>query len=151
LEVALELGKRVYMSGTLPNLRKCIGVPFANGGRDFDGADCWGMVMLTFGEFGIKLPDYKISCFDTDEINNQVDLERVEWLPLTKPEVPCLIVMRIDKDVPEACNHLGVFIGNGRFIHTLKKQNSIQERINHPYFSKKIEGFYRFVGKNDNF
>ena len=127
-----------------PDLRGLIGIPFKNGGRDRSGADCWGLVMITFQEFGVTVPDFKISCFDTDVINSQVDIERQDWRPVRIPEVPCLVVMRIDPNLPMACNHLGVYVGSGRFIHTLKKQNSVMERINHPYYQRKIEGFYVF-------
>jgi cell wall-associated NlpC family hydrolase len=128
------------------NLRHLIGVPFADGGRTERGADCWGMVLLTFKEFGIELPDYKIHCFDTMAIGGQIDQERPQWIRIETPETPCLIVMCLDPNLPGVCNHLGVYVGLGMFLHTLGKRNSVLERLEHPYFSRKIEGFYRYAG-----
>jgi len=133
----------------LASFRKFIGVPFVDGGRDFKGADCLGIVMLVFREFGIELPDYKIGCFDTNQIDEKVNTERLSksWKRLKEPEAPCIVVMRIDPDVPELCNHLGVYIGDNEFIHTLNKTQSVRTRLDHLYFSRKIEGFYEYVGQ----
>lgn len=134
------------MSTQVNELKPYIGIPFENGGRTIQGADCWGLVMLVFEHFGVQLPDYQINCFATDDINGQIDQARNEWRPIRRPEAPCLVVMRIDPDVPQACNHLGVYVGNGFMIHTLIRQDSHLERMDHPYFKRKIEGFYRYAG-----
>lgn len=127
-------------------LRKLIGIPFINGGRDYAGADCWGLVMLAYKElFGIVLPDYTISCFATEDIDHQVSRDRGKWTHIEEPEAPSAVVMRIDYRMPMMCNHIGVYVGEGRMLHTLKKQNSVLQRIDHPYFSRRIEGYYAFA------
>jgi len=130
----------------MQRLRPFIGIPFVNGGRSIArGADCWGLAMLAYrGLWGIELPDYRVSCFATADINDTVDSQRAQWRRTAQPEVPCLVVMRIDPNIPEACNHLGVYVGNGFMLHTLAKQHSVLERIAHPYFTRKIEGFYAY-------
>jgi cell wall-associated NlpC family hydrolase len=42
--------------------------------------------------------------------------------------------------------HVGVYIGNGRVIHTLKKRESHLIRIDDSYWSLKIVKYYRWMG-----
>jgi len=130
------------------NLDDLIGIPFLNGGRDLNGSDCWGVVMLVFERFGVFVPDFAISCFDSLKINQKIDEQRRCWKLLDEPEVPCLVVLRTSTKNPRVCNHTGVYVGENLFLHTFKKRNSCKEHINHPIWKKKIEGFYRYVGNN---
>lgn len=129
------------------NLRQFIGVPFLNGGRTLAGADCWGLVRLIFAEYGVTVPDYKVDCFASADIGATVDREtRLTWDRITAPVAPCLITMCLDIDVPTMCNHLGVYVGDGYMIHTLNKIMSYKEKIDHPHYKRKIEGFYVYLG-----
>ena len=54
----------------LRNLKKYIGVPFLDGGRDPSvGLDCWGLFLLVEKEFGISVPDFTIPCDDAESIS----------------------------------------------------------------------------------
>ncbi|MFZ3044711.1 MAG: NlpC/P60 family protein [Desulfatirhabdiaceae bacterium] len=128
------------------NHSRFLKIPFKDGGRDFFGADCWGIVMLVYREFGIDLPDFKIACGESLKINFAVSEQRLAWCRLTKPSAPCVVVMRMSDRYAQACNHVGVYIGGEKFIHTLKKQGPSLVSVNHPYFEQKIEGFYEFSG-----
>ncbi len=132
------------------NLDDLIGIPFVDGGRDLSGADCWGVVMLTFAKYGISIPDFSISCFDSLKINQKIDEQRKHWKRLEKPEVPCLIVFRTDSKNPRVCCHCGVFIRSDYFLHTFKKRNACIEPINHILWKNKIEGFYKYVGDSNS-
>lgn len=40
-------------------MRRAIGVPFLEHGRDFDGWDCWGLIVLAYREvLGVTVPDF---------------------------------------------------------------------------------------------
>jgi len=123
---------------------KFILVPFKPGGRDFSGADCWGLAMLVYKDFGIDLPDFRIACEESLKIDFAVSEQRKTWARLAEPVAPCVVVIRMSNKYPRVCNHLGVYVGAGKFVHTLKKQGSSVVRIDHPYFSQKIEGYYEF-------
>lgn len=130
-------------------LEKFIGVPFVDGGRELRGCDCWGLVMLVFAEYGVSLPDYRISCFQSAAIHAQIERARVEWRRLPEPAEPSLVVFKSTN--PKArqgmTDHLGVYVGGGMMLHTLIKQQAHLDRISHPFWARKIEGFYEYVGR----
>jgi len=134
------------LEGVVFMIDDLIGIPFVNGGRTRSGCDCWGLTVLVFKEFGIDLPDYRISCFASDLIDGQISKERCQWKRINKPEPPCLVTLRIDPEAPGLVTHLGVCVGENKFMHTMIKRNSVIERMDHPYFKNRIEGFYAYAG-----
>ena len=117
-------------------------VPFKDGGRDMDGLDCYGLAIEVFKRYGISLPDYKISCMDFVGIDSEITNQKQYWIKCdpTNLPVPCIVVMRIGKGA--LCNHCGVYIGNGRFIHTLLRTGVHISRLDHPMWRNKIDSYY---------
>ncbi|HWR42778.1 C40 family peptidase [Sporomusa sp.] len=117
-----------------------IGLPFIDGGRDpAVGLDCWGLSAEVFRRYGINLPDYKISCEDASRIHSEVKDQQACWRRCEKEiPVPALVVIRFTV----YCDHTGVYIGQGRFIHTRKSIGVNIDRIDSPAWAKRIEGFY---------
>ena len=61
--------------------------------------------------------------------------------------IPCRgmpITMRNDPSLPDTEQHLGVYLGAGRFIHSVEKVGSMIVRIDHPIWKNRIAGFYRW-------
>ena len=113
-----------------------IGIPFINHGRDRNvGFDCYGLVMEVYRRFGIELPEFTADWDDEDKINRIV-----QRLP-----VPCLVALRMGTP-PGIVNHTGVYLGNGKFIHTRAKIGVCISRIDSPAWRGVIEGFYEYVG-----
>ena len=127
-----------------------IGIPFVNGGRDFTGCDCWGLVCLAYRHlFGTELEDYQISCFDTLRIKGQIEKEVKSaeiWKEINIPEIPCLVVMSTNPNFPRFCNHLGLYVEDQKFLHTFKKKDSVLERFDHPFFKRKIQMYLKYIG-----
>lgn len=123
------------------HLEDLLGKPFINGGRGPNGYDCWGLVCEVFRRYGIGLPDYRISCRDIEEIDRQVAMDKPKWRRCdpTNPPVPSLLVIRQRGNFS---NHTGVYLGAGRFMHTLKKTGVIIDQTESPLWKGKIEGFY---------
>lgn len=118
-----------------------IGVPFVDGGRSTAGFDCYGLAVEVFKRFGIPLPDYRIGCEDTTAIDGEIAKQRVRWIrqdPANLP-VPCLVVIRFNTLF---CNHTGVYIGNGKFIHTRQRIGVNVDDIDSLVWKRRIEGFY---------
>lgn len=129
-------------------LTKLIGIPFINGGRNYDGCDCWGLVKLASKElYGVDLPDYMISCFDSANISKTCakDLKE-QWSRVKTPIKGAIAIMGTDPDAPNLMNHIGLVIGQNKMLHTLKKQYSHIERLNHPFYKNRIKGFWKYNG-----
>lgn len=122
------------------NLDDLIGLPFVDGGRDpAVGLDCWGLSTEVFRRYGIELPDYKISCEDASRIDSKVNEQRLFWHRCEgEIPIPALVVIRFTV----FCDHTGVYIGNGKFIHTRKEVGVNIDRVDSPAWSKRIDGFY---------
>lgn len=134
------------------DLKKFIGCPFKNGGRgEIDVItrkpfyDCYGLFRAIYREYGIELPDYKISCFATEEIRNRYEKECGKWQRIEQPESPCAVALATSPRRPGMVCHFGVYIGNGKFIHTLQKTNSIISTVYDEYWKKKIRGYHKWI------
>jgi cell wall-associated NlpC family hydrolase len=122
-------------------LADLIGKPFADGGRGPDTYDCWGLACEVFRRYGIILPDYQISCHAKEAIDRQVLAELPRWRRCdpVQPPAPSLLVL---KQHTRFCNHTGVYLGAGRFLHTLEKTGAVIERTDHAFWKRKIVGYY---------
>ena len=129
-------------------MRDLIGIPFADRGRDRNGADCWGLARMAMQRFGHDVPDFNVSCFDTPSIHAIYDGQKATWAwqRVETPEPGDLAAMNLDALAPEMIQHVGVCIGNGRVLHTMKKRESHLVRIDDPYWSRKIQHWYRWAG-----
>lgn len=124
-------------------LNDLIGVPFLDGGRDpAIGLDCYGLVKEVFKRQGINLPEFHICCEDFTNIDKEIGKQRELWIRCDdkNPPIPSLVVMRFNQAV--FCNHTGVYIGNGMFIHTRQKIGVNIEAVDSIIWKRKIEGYY---------
>ena len=133
------------MTGVAPWAKEYVGIPFASGGRDKAGADCYGLVRLVRTEqFGDTLP---LLSGDYADAGNFAETEA-----LIRARRPLLAGRRVE--TPEAGDvcvikfhglpvHLGVCAGAGRLLHTLKGTGSVLQRISDPCLTGRIEGWYR--------
>ncbi|HSW39595.1 MAG TPA: NlpC/P60 family protein, partial [Acidobacteriota bacterium] len=119
-----------------------IGVPFVDDGRDLSGLDCWGLVMLVLARMGKQIPDYRVRCDATDEISQLVDDARASaaWKPVAAPAPGDLVAIRADSRIPDAVQHFGVYLGEGRFIHVMQKHGVAIVRISDRFWNRRIEG-----------
>jgi hypothetical protein len=126
------------------NYNKYIGLPYASNGRDESGIDCWGLVRLFYKqEYNIDLPSYTEDyegAYDT-RILGMMDLYKHNWSQLSQPEVGSVIVFNILGEP----FHVGVYIGEGKFIHARDGMDTVVESVNSPKWSKRIEGYYKYV------
>lgn len=122
------------------NFVKYIGIPFVDGGRDLNGLDCWGLVKLIYKEqYNIDLPEYYISAMATVSITAEMRAEEHKWIKLEQPEAPCLVVINLTCG-PWA-DHVGVYLGVGKFIHCYKRSGVVIDRLSH--WQSRIIGYYK--------
>jgi len=126
-----------------------LGVQFVDGGRDpKTGLDCWGLVMVVMQRFGNRVPDFKISCFDSAAAFARFGCEEKSgnWRRFAGPAPGRLVVMAIDPWRPAFVQHYGVCLDKRHFIHILEKTKVIRSKLKHSYFSNKIAGYYEWIG-----
>lgn len=121
-------------------IKKYLGVPFKNKGRDLDGLDCYGLVKCIYKDFGFDL-------FDIDEDydakwtlrrkNYFLENYAREWVEVERPMFLDVVAM---KNFDGAMVHLGVCIGNGKFIHTSKAGTVV---CHLSVWKDKVQGYYR--------
>lgn len=120
-----------------------IGIPFVRGGRTAKGLDCYGLAMEVFRRNGVEIPEYDVDYTDEVKINKAINDGAVSerWKKIETPTVPCLLTIRFAQGF---VNHVGVYIGNGRFIHTRERVGVCIERTNSPAWRGLIEGYYEY-------
>lgn len=88
--------------------KKFIGVPYVWGGSSPQGFDCSGLVRYVYGRFGINLPHSSYADFDLGE--------RVSRWALKPGDLVFF----------SGVGHVGLYVGNGRFIHAPHSGTSVQ-------------------------
>jgi len=125
----------------MSNLNDLIGAPFVDGGTG-PGYDCWHLAMEVWRRMtGDELPDYQISCYQSGQIGAKIKSETVtKYVKVVKPPIPALVVFKFND--PVYANHIGVYLGNCRFIHAREKTGVCTDRLDHPYWHCAVQGFY---------
>lgn len=124
-----------------------IGVPFVDGGRGPDGYDCWGLVREVYNRLGVELQDYKMSCYDAAGFHERAEAERPRWMRHELKDAPVPAVVAIRLNSPNI-SHVGVYIGDGKFLHTREKTGVCIERMDSPVWRHRIEGIYTNDGND---
>ena len=125
------------------NYNKYIGLPYISNGRDENGIDCWGLVRLFYKqEYDIQLPSYTeeySGAYDT-RILEMMDQYKNNWSQVPTPEAGSVIVFNILGEP----FHVGIYIGEDKFIHARDGMDSVVESVNSPKWAKRIEGYYKY-------
>jgi cell wall-associated NlpC family hydrolase len=107
--------------------------------------NCWNLCREVYRRCGKILPkysDYIASISDRGKLIEKI--RHNDFVRLSKPEFLALVTFQLR---PKWITHIGVMIDNNRFIHVRKKAGVSTERIDIGQWAKKIEGFYRYIGK----
>lgn len=115
-----------------------IGVPFVDGGRDKSGMDCWGLAREMYRRQGIDIPDYHVSAVSAVSVASQMGVDVAYWQKLAQPALGCLVLIRLSPDV--WANHVGIYIGDGKFIHAYSATGVSIGRLRR--WRSRIVGFY---------
>lgn len=117
--------------------RRAIGVPFIPFGRDFDGWDCYGLLVVAWREIvGLELPDFVYDSVNNYRLLNSLFSERstTYW-------------QRVDRGKPMTCAaiyrrgliiHTGLVVPGRRILHVEQGIETCAE----PIGNFRIEGFY---------
>ena len=122
------------------NFSKYIGIPYKNLGRDFDGCDCFGLFHLIYStERGIILPDYTDLKYDKEWYKNGCSNHILDNINSAWEEVQsnyttydALIFFLNSK----LANHIGMYIGDNKFIHLYENSTSGINRLDKLWTAK---------------
>lgn len=100
---------------------KYIGLPYAEGGRDRKGLDCWGLLRLIYkDEKGVLLPDLPgITTEGPLAIAHQIAAQEKEgWQEVPSPQDCDAVAMSLKN----ALHHVGIWVDadGGKVIHSWK-------------------------------
>lgn len=116
--------------------------PFKLNGRGPDEYDCWGLCMEMGRRVGITLLD---DFTPTEgELQNKVIMKHAnkDFLKLAKPEPYCIVTFSIE---PPFVDHCGFVLEDCRhFIHIMRENNVVVNRLDNRRLCKRIEGFYQW-------
>ncbi len=109
--------------------KKFIGVPYRFGGENAkDGFDCSGLTMASYRLNGLKLPRNS----------------RMQWKagkPVDKKDAMEADLVFFDTMGKGRVTHVGMYIGNGKFIHAPKTGKTIRiESMSNSWFKKRYLG-----------
>jgi cell wall-associated NlpC family hydrolase len=128
-------------------LDKFVGVPYVPNGRDYDGADCWGILYLYYRDvLGLLVPTYSAEmdarAFRRKEIAPLMAEERGRiWERVDVPQPGDGVLIRAGGHE----SHVGVYLGGGRMLHSEGPHPSTIERVNDMRWRNRISGFYRLI------
>ena len=126
------------------NYDKYIGLPYKNNGRDAAGVDCWGLVYLFYkDELGIELPSYIDDYVGPNDpsVVSLVNSYKDQWTSTTTPNVGDVVLFNILGEP----THVGVYIGNNKFLHARDGKDVVIESLNNVKWTKRLEGIYEYT------
>ncbi|HEX3226140.1 MAG TPA: NlpC/P60 family protein [Gaiellaceae bacterium] len=105
-----------------------LGVPYVWGGASPGGFDCSGLVMYVYAQLGVSLPHYTVS----------------QWNATTP--IPTSALAPGDLVFFDGLSHVGIYIGNGQFIHAPHTGTVVQIGSLSGYWAAHLDGARRVPG-----
>lgn len=126
-----------------PWAEKYVGLPFVDGGRDFTGVDCWGLVKLILQtECGIEVPSYgDIGAAELLKVASMVsdETKKEPWHPVIIAQAFDVAVMHKRR----APVHVGVMVDQSHVLHVEVKTSAVLIDIKHPSVAFRSIEFFR--------
>lgn len=109
-----------------------VGIPYRWGGDTVvDGMDCSGFVRAVYNLCGVNIPRTSREQF---RVGDTVDRGQLQDGDLV-----------FFGSSPDAINHVGIYVGNGRFVHAPKRGDDIKvSSLDDSYFSQRFMGGRRY-------
>jgi cell wall-associated NlpC family hydrolase len=97
-------------------------------GQAYSRYNCWALVIEFYRLHGIVLDEYHdrdSTVPPKEEINSLIRANIKNFEKVTNPEYGDILLFRIEGIE----SHIGVYVGDGRFLHSLEKQGSAIGRL----------------------
>lgn len=120
-----------------------IGAPFTDGGRDKNGLDCLGLAILVRRRMGRPIADPGCRYDDIAAIEAVTGQERASWQRVSEPAPGDIVALVTDSRLPGVVQHIGIYLGDGRFVHTTARHGVAIAKVTDRLWAQRIEGYYR--------
>lgn len=122
-----------------------INIPYVNKGREFSGADCWGLVRLVYlHELGIELPDYgEVSADDLSKVHRKVEDVQEQWEAVAHNDIQAFDICVMRAPGKRIICHVGVVVDKNRILHVEKRTDSVIVPLNDPIIRERVSCFRR--------
>ena len=128
----------------MPNLEDLLSCQFADGGRGPDRWDCYGLCIEVFKRYGKDIPkDYFAPALNSLAVYRQFKKVVGDWELLTEPQTPCLVAFSV-LSKRRMVNHVGVYIGGGKFIHSCQGLNVTVSALSNINWRNSVIGYYKY-------
>lgn len=128
---------------------KYIGIPYEHLGRGWGGVDCYGLVILVYHEeYNIKLVPFEYDMAwqehpeEEDPINKYRGADVWKEVSLADIQEGDVLLFRVGSC--PVVNHIGLYIGQGYFLHTCADMPVVAARLDEVWKSK-LEQVVRHV------
>lgn len=114
-------------------------------GITYELRGCWELVRLFYlNELQIVLPTYAEQAPDMERarLGALIEAERGAWIEVDVERPGDAVLFRVMGEL----SHVGIVVGDGRFLHARPGVNSCIESYRLPTWSRRVEGFYRHRG-----
>lgn len=120
----------------LQKARTALGTPYVRGGTSQGGFDCSGFVQWSYNSVGIQLPRTAREQAQVGKTIRRVD----------DMQAGDIVAFRH----PRRGYHTGIYVGDGKFIHSPRKRNVVRiNSLDDPYFSKTFLSARRLTVNNE--
>ncbi len=115
-----------------------LGVPYVYGGASPSGFDCSGLTLYVFKQFGYSLShSASAQWHNSGEYVERSDLQPGDLVLFNDPS----------RNAGKACSHVGIYIGNGEFVHASSSSSSGKcvriSSLSEGYYNKYYKGAKR--------
>lgn len=131
-----------------------VGLPWLDGGRSADGADCWGLVRLVYErELGIALPTYgEISARELIAVARAVSAGKdgEDWQAVSTGAQTAFDVCVMRLSGGSRTGHVGVLVDPGHVLHVEAACDAIIVPLTHFTVRERIACFrrHRLTGRH---
>ena len=121
----------VSAAAIVATAKTCLGVPYQWGGESMSGFDCSGLVQYVFQKNGIAL-------------SRTCRKQYAETTPITKSELRPGDLVFFQNTYTTGISHVGIYIGNGEFIHA-SSDGVMISLLSNSYWTKHYYGSCRVL------
>ena len=123
------------------NFSEYIGIKYKHKGRSMGGADCYGLVVLIYSrKLGIELSDFLDVNYEQkwykDKKDHIVNNISEIWETVIEPYRVYDGLLFYNSPKKIVANHIGLYIGNDKFIHLEEDSTSMVSRLDNYWTSR---------------